>query len=306
MSAGGRQGNAGCSEEPIVSIVVPSYNKGPFIEETIRSVLSQSYANIELIIIDGGSQDQTHAILEKYRHAVSRCVIESDEGQSDAINKGISMAKGEIVGWLNADDLLYRDGIRAIVDAFGSDPSIGVVYGAGAKIDIRGNEIKPIDYRAFDPQLLRQLFYILQPCMYFKKDLFLRVGGLNKGSYYAMDWELALKMLRIAKFKSIPQKIAKLRMYEGTKTSGGGWESYREIACIGRRMNGIRDVNYIAYHLRSLVAAIEWPGIDRVLRSGVEKICDRLAGGDLYMVCRWPEAFQRQNCEQSDGGKSGY
>ena len=288
-----------------VSIVVPSFNKGAFIEETIQSVLRQSCEGIELIVIDGGSQDQTHAILNKYRQEIDRCVIEVDEGQSDAINKGIAMARGGIVGWLNADDLLYVDGIRAIMDAFAKDPEAGVVYGAGAKIDLEGNEIKQIPYRPFDPRLLRQLFYILQPCMYFKRELFLRVGGLNRQSHYAMDWELCLKMMAIARFRAIPEKVAQLRMYEGTKTSGGGWDSYREIARIGRQLNGMRDVNFIAYYLRTMVAAVRLPGVDRLLRIWVDKICDRLAGGDLYMVCHWPERFQGGKGPRSAGQESG-
>ncbi len=215
------------------------------------------------------------------------------------------MAAGEIVGWLNADDLLYEDGIQEIVDGFCADPDAGVVYGAGAKIDLEGNEIKQIPYRPFDARLLRQLFYILQPCMYFKKDLFTRVGGLNRHSHYAMDWELCLKMMRLARFRAIPYKIAQLRMYEATKTAGGGWKAYREIARIGRQQNGLRDVNYIAYCLRTLVAGIQLPGVERLLRSGVDKICDYLAGGDLYMVCHWPERFHIKNNTEMAGQGGG-
>jgi len=95
--------------------------------------------------------------------------------------------------------------------------------------------------------LLKKIFFILQPSMYFRKEIFHNVGGLNVETHLAMDWELALKMIPETEFLSIPDKIAKLRMYDGTKTSGGGWNTYREIARIGREQNGILDVNYLSF-----------------------------------------------------------
>lgn len=281
------------SSDICVSIIVPSFNKGQFIEETILSVIEQSYNNIELIVIDAESTDETHSILEKYSDTVDQCVIEPDEGQSDAINKGAKLATGQIIGWLNADDLLYPDAISSIVSGFHSHPGVAAVYGGGAKIDIDGNTIKDIPYRPFDRKLLKQLFYILQPSMYFKKEVFLQVGGLNINSHLAMDWELVLKMLKIADFAAIQQKVAQLRMYEGTKTSAGGWETYREIAQIGKQQNGIRDVNFLSFILRTIVSRSRLPFVDKNLRSMVDKFCDYLAGGELYMVCQWPEVFDK-------------
>jgi glycosyltransferase involved in cell wall biosynthesis len=280
-------------ENKRVSIVIPSFNKGEFIEQTIVSVLDQSYEDIELILIDGGSTDATHLILEKYRHTLSQCIIEPDKGQSDAINKGIKLATGEIVGWLNADDLLYPNAIKAIVEGFSSHPDVGVVYGSGVKIDIQGNVIKDIPYRPFNYRLLRQLFYILQPSMYFRKDKFLQVGGLEEGSHLAMDWELVLKFLGITEFVAIPDKIAKLRMYAGTKTAGGGWSTYREIAGIAKKYNGMIDINYLAFHARTLVSKVNLPVAKPILRKCVDSGCNILARGELYMVCQWPEHFQK-------------
>lgn len=276
-----------------VSIVIPSFNKGEFIEETILSVLDQSYENIELIVIDAQSTDDTHSILNKYRHDISQCVIEPDNGQSDAINKGIELATGDFVGWLNADDLLYPGAIKAIVDGFAANPGIGVIYGSGAKIDIQGNVIKDIPFRPFNPRLLRQLFYILQPSMYFRRDEFLQVGGLEVGSHLAMDWELVLKFLNKTEFGAIPDKIGKLRMYEGTKTAGGGWDTCREIAEIGRKYNGMRDINYLAFHIKAIVSKIDIPIVKTILRKCVDHGCNIMARGELYMVCHWPEYFEK-------------
>lgn len=276
-----------------VSIIIPSFNKGEFIEETIVSVLEQSYQNIEIIVIDGISTDDTHSILNKYRHALSQCVIEPDNGQSDAINKGIKLATGEFVGWLNADDLLYPGAIKAIVDGFAANPGFGVIYGSGAKIDIQGYVIKDIPFRPFNSRLLRQLFYILQPSMYFRRDEFLQVGGLEVGSHLAMDWELVLKFLNKTEFGAIPDKIGKLRMYEGTKTAGSGWDTCREIAGIGRKYNGMRDINYLAFHARTIVSKVNIPGLKSLLRKCVDYGFNIMARGELYMVCHWPEYFQK-------------
>lgn len=279
----------------LVSIVIPSFNKGLFIDETIRSILNQSYKNIEIVVIDAESTDNTHSILQNYSTEIGHCLIEPDKGQSDAINKGARIAKGEIVGWLNADDLLFPGAIESVVKALESSPDAGVVYGSGAKIDIDGNIVKDIPHRPFDRKLLKQLFYILQPSMYFKRDLFLQVGGLNIDSHLAMDWELVLKFLKFTDFVSIPEKIAKLRMYEGTKTSDGGWDIYREIARIGKEQNGFSDPNYLSFLLRDNLSSISLPILKPIIRTIVDKTCTLLTGGKLYMVCQWPEHFKGTN-----------
>lgn len=276
-----------------ISIVIPSFNKGSFIEATILSVLHQSYKNVELIVVDAESSDSTHAILNKYQRDISQCIIEPDNGQSDAINKGIKRASGEIVGWLNADDLLYPGAIESIARGFIENPCAGVIYGSGSKIDLHGKVIKDIPFRPFNPRLLRQLFYILQPSMYFRRDKFLLAGGLDENIHLAMDWELILKFLRDTEIAAIPDKVGKLRMYDGTKTSSGGWETYREVAGIARKYNGMRDINYLAFHARTIVSKVTMPVAKPILRKCVDYLCNIMARGELYMVCHWPDYFQK-------------
>ena len=276
-----------------VSIIIPSYNKGKFLEETLLSIFEQDYEHIEIVIVDAESSDNTDAIINKYRDRIDVYVREPDDGQSDAINKGAKLASGDVIGWLNADDLLYPNAITAIADTFLSNPKVGVVYGGGAKVDLTGQVIKDIPYRPFDVSLLRKIFFILQPSMYFKKEVFCEVGGLNVDTHLAMDWELVLKMLPMTEFESIPDKIAKLRMYDGTKTSGGGWNTYREIAKIGKEQNGVFDVNFLSFTARNIVTKIPGSFAQKHMRILVDWLCDQYAGQWQYMICKWPENFSQ-------------
>lgn len=272
-------------ELPWITIVTPSYNQGGFIGETIRSVSEQDYPHLEHLVIDAGSTDQTKEVLASFAHLPHlRWICEPDRGQSDAINKGVRMARGEIVGWLNSDDLYFPAALKAIGLAFAGHPEVGVIYGAGAKIDATGAMLKEIPFRPFDPARIRGAFYILQPSMFFKRDLFLGTGGLTESRHYAMDWELLLKFPKSTPIYSIPDKIGKLRCYTETKTATGGWERMREIADIGRTFNGVFDMNYLLFRVRSAAARIH----SRAFRSCVDKVIESLLGRGRYMVEGWP------------------
>jgi len=142
-----------------VSIVTPSFNQGKYIEETIKSVVNQTYKNIEHIIIDNESDDGTIEILKKYRHL--KWLSEKDKGQTNAINKGIKMSSGEIIAWLNSDDLYYEDAAEIVVEFFQANQDIDMVYGNCMLIDEKGTEIElvkpgPLDFH----KLLYSMNYI--------------------------------------------------------------------------------------------------------------------------------------------------
>ena len=274
---------------PSITVVTPSLNKGAFIAQTIESVRDQAYPAVEHIIVDGGSTDTTREIVAPYLSLPHlRWLSEPDAGQSDAINKGVRLAKGEIVGWLNADDYYYPGALAAIGAAFRRYPDAGLVYGAGAKVDTAGHVVKEIPFRPVDRRRLRTVFYILQPSMFLRRDLFKAVGGVTTSTYYAMDWELALKIAQSVPIYSIPDKVAALRFYPDTKSSQAGWARMREIAQLGRSFNGRLDANYVSFRLREALARC-----GPRTRSCADWLMHRVFGAENYMVQGWPDRGNR-------------
>src|ERR1044072_3241688 len=140
-----RERDARPMQEPLITVVTPSYNQGRFIRATIESVLSQDYPNIEYIVMDGGSSDETAAVARYYAGRLT-FISEKDRGQSHAINKGFRMARGSVLAWLNSDDLFLPGAVRAAVDALIADPSAGAVYGEGWLIDESGQRTSRFRY----------------------------------------------------------------------------------------------------------------------------------------------------------------
>lgn len=203
---------------PLVSIITPSFNKGPYIEETIQSIRNQGYTNTEHIIIDGGSTDETLAILKKYNGQVS-WISEPDRGQSDAINKGWKIARGEIIAYLNADDTYTPDAVGIAVTYLNEHPDIGVVYGDGILTDETGKVLCPYHAGEFS---MRELIYcrdnILQPAVFLRKAVYDRIGGIDEDLHLAMDldyWIRAGLQFRIA---YIPVPLATAKIYRDAKS----------------------------------------------------------------------------------------
>lgn len=205
---------------------MPSYNQGRFIRESIDSVLDQGYPNKELIVIDGGSTDDTIDILKSYGERIAYWVSEPDKGQSDALNKGFKIATGDLLGWMNSDDLYEHGSFSKIVDAFSKNPDKYVVFGDHWEIDKNGNKI--IFQPAFNFNL-RHFVYEGFTCnsqsMLWRRDLMDKFGQFDVKLHRTMDYDLLVRFGKIVGnkgFKRIPHTIGLFRRHESQKTRAHG------------------------------------------------------------------------------------
>lgn len=203
---------------PLVSIVTPSFNQAEFIEETIRSVKNQDYPNIEHIIVDGCSTDGTVDILKKYPHLI--WISEPDKGQSDAINKGFRMAKGEILGWINSDDTYFPDTLKTVCEYFILHQDVDMVYGDFNEIDKEGKLIREITPGPFNLVILILIGNCIpQPTVFLRRRVLEKVGDLNIQLRHAMDYEYWIRVsLSGCRIDHIPKKLANFRLHKDSKT----------------------------------------------------------------------------------------
>jgi glycosyltransferase involved in cell wall biosynthesis len=227
--------------QPLVTIVTPSYNQGEFIRATIESVLSQDYPRIEYIIMDGGSTDQTAAVVSEYAGRLT-WISEKDRGQAHAINKGFQMAGGEIVAWLNSDDILLPGAVTTAVRACESAPAAGAIYGEGYLMDRAGNFTRR--FPATEPFNLWKLAYlsdyVLQQATFFRRTAVEEVGWLDETLHYALDWDLLIRLGMRFGLHSIPEYLGALREYPEAKSFAGGARRVEEIRQVLERYTGLR------------------------------------------------------------------
>jgi len=221
---------------PLVSIVTPSLNQGRFIADTIESIRVQDYPRIEHIVVDGGSRDETLKILARCSGQLT-WISEPDEGQTSAINRGFRMASGQILSWLNADDVLLPGAVTAVVDAFRSDSQAMMLYGDGELIDADGRKLWP--FRFTEPFHLRRLIevsdFILQPTAFVRREALESVGFLDERLNWCMDWELWIRIGLHLPVRYLPVPLARVRLHPDTKTSRGGVRKVLEMYRVLRR-----------------------------------------------------------------------
>lgn len=206
---------------PLISIVTPSLNQGAFIPETIRSVMGQNYPRVEHIVVDGGSTDSTLAILATFPHL--KWTSEPDTGQSNAVNKGMKRATGEILGWINSDDTFLPGAFDAVAARFAADPTCNVVFGDYVAIDEKGAILyRKTGFCSPHNEMVRWWKYtyaIHQPTLFVRRRVLDDVGYLDESYHYAMDYEWWLRLSAKHPFHHVNKTIATYRLHAAAKTS---------------------------------------------------------------------------------------
>lgn len=224
---------------PLVSVVTPSLNHAAFLGEAVASVRAQAYAPLEHVVVDGGSEDGTCEMLSALGSAV-RWVSEADRGQSAALNKGVRMSTGEILGWLNADDLYEPGAVASAVAFFDAHPDVALVYGDAVFVDAAGLELGPCSQvREFThAELVHSGDFVAQPAAFFRRAAFDAVGGLDESLHWAMDYDLWLKLAARFPVAYLPRRLARYRWTGENKTARGGFARLAELESVGRRHGG--------------------------------------------------------------------
>jgi glycosyltransferase involved in cell wall biosynthesis len=199
--------------------VTPSFNQGRFLEDTILSVLKQDYSNIEYLIIDGGSTDNSVEIIRKYEDRLAFWVSEKDKGQTHAIKKGFRRAKGRFMNWLCSDDVLEPSMVSISVDFLISHPEVGMTYGDRVRIDAKGNICWLQRFPRFRPYMLKWGFAIPQETALFRRKIYDAVGGVDESLKMAMDFDLWCRISNVSRIHHIPAFLGRFRVYGSNKSS---------------------------------------------------------------------------------------
>lgn len=221
-----------------VSIVTPSYNQGQFLARTLQSVAIQTGAEIEHVVFDGGSTDSTVQVLEAANPPV-RWVSRKDRGQTDAVNQGIHATDGEIIGWLNSDDVYYPGAVKKVVDFFSANPGVDVVYGMADHIDLVDHAFESYPSQPWNFEKLKESCFICQPALFFRRRVVENIGVLDESLHFCMDYEYWLRLGKAGvRFAYLQEKLAGSRLYADNKTLGSRAKVHREINDMFRKLFG--------------------------------------------------------------------
>lgn len=264
---------------PLVTVVTPSYNQGQFLERTILSVLSQDYPNLEYIVMDGGSSDNSVEIIRKYQDRISYWISEKDRGQSDAINKGWKMAKGIYCSYLNSDDELAPNAISKIVKVFQENPDAGIVYGDYTFIDEHNVVMEFGKGRQADFKTLLingQMPYIAQPSSFYVTAMIKKVGYIDEQFHLSMDYDLLLRLANISKLIYIPEVISLFRLHASAKSSTFMKKHWHESLRVKTKYNKVYMLKSLFFYLRFRIFHLMPLSIQTIVRKKRNSINDKV------------------------------
>lgn len=234
---------------PRISVVTPSYNQGQFLEETLKSVLSQDYAELEYIVIDGASRDGTLEVIKRYEGQLSYWESVPDKGQSHAINKGLRRATGEIVTWLGSDDLLTPDALKRVADYFeNTDAALihgrTVLFGEGFKEQVKGADEHDLKFRYLAGMPFPQ------PSSFFRRSVLLEQGYLDESLHYGMDYDLLARIALNYPISKVDDTLSKYRLHAESKSVAQNIEFTRDWAKTFSRV--LRSFDFTGELIKSL------------------------------------------------------
>jgi glycosyltransferase involved in cell wall biosynthesis len=231
----------GSTRAPRISVVVPSFNQASFLPRTLDSILGQDYPGLELIVVDGGSTDGSPEVILRYADRLAWWVSEPDHGQADAINKGFGRASGDILAWINSDDLVAPGALHAVAQYFAANPNVDVVYGDRIVIDDQDRELGRWILPYHSRGILRWVDFVPQETLYWRRSIWERAGGrLDAGLQFALDWDLILRLLALnAHFVHLPQVLGLFRAHPAQKTRTAIRDTgHMEMQALRRRVLG--------------------------------------------------------------------
>lgn len=230
---------------PLVSVVTPSFNQARFLEQTIRSVIEQNYANLEYLLVDGGSTDGSLDIIHKYSKKIDWWVSEVDNGQAEAINKGLRRTKGEFVAWINSDDHYLPGAIDRAVSTFIQHPSVGLVFGDVLAIDENGQSINQLRYGDWSLLDLMSFRVIGQPSVFMRRSILEQVGFMDTTYHFLLDHHLWIRMGQVSELCYIPGNLSAARFHPESKNVARAKEFGSEVYRILEWMRSQPDLEPI-------------------------------------------------------------
>ena len=266
---------------PVFSIVVPTLNQAEFIGQTLASIAGQPWPNTEIIVIDGGSTDGTAEVVRRFGSAITHFVSEPDRGQADAINKGMALARGDFLAWLNSDDYYLPDIFRRVASLLESGDQRRVVHGGTIAWFESRNETRYWSTGALTQELLKTRAAVYQPSSFWTRSVWEKTGGLNLDYHFVLDWDWFLRASAHSELIHLDAPLSVYRFHQAHKTGSGNPRRAKEICEFVERAAGPEwgsAFREVAERLDTF-----GPGLDRLKRFG------------LWRFRKWvyPELYRR-------------